>query len=50
MNPLHFFTLGYYPEYLFIGVIFGIIIGLYAYFRVKYSLNKLSYQKRKKLV
>ena len=19
MNPIHFFTLGYYPEYLFIG-------------------------------
>ena len=37
MNPIHFFTLGYYTEYLFIGVIWGIIIGFYTYFRVKYN-------------
>ncbi len=49
MNPLHFFTLGYYPEYLFIGVIFGIIIGLYVYFRVKYSLNNTELSKKKKI-
>ena len=49
MNPLHFFTLGYYPEYLFIGVIFGIIIGVYAYFRVKYSLNNTNLSKKKKI-
>ncbi|WP_298523528.1 metallophosphoesterase [uncultured Methanobrevibacter sp.] len=49
MNPLHFFTLGYYPEYLFIGIIFGIIIGLYAYFRVKYSLNNTELSKKKKI-
>ena len=30
MNPVHFFILGYYPEYLYTGVIFGIIIGVYA--------------------
>ena len=39
MNPIHFFTLGYYPEYLFIGIIWGIIIGFYTHFRVKYALN-----------
>ena len=49
MNPLHFFTLGYYPEYLFIGVIFGIVIGVYAYFRVKYSLNNTNLSKKKKI-
>ena len=49
MNPLHFFTLGYYPEYLFIGVIFGIIIGVYTYFRVKYSLKNTKLSKKKKI-
>lgn len=49
MNPLHFFTLGYYPEYLFIGVIFGIVIGVYAYFRVRYSLNNTNLSKKKKI-
>lgn len=49
MNPIHFFTLGYYQEYLFIGIIFGIIIGIYAYFRVKYALNKVDLSKNKKL-
>ena len=39
MNPIHFFTLGYYPEYLLIGIIFGIVIGSYSFFRVKYALN-----------
>ena len=39
MNPIHFFTLGYYPEYLLIGIIFGIVIGPYSFFRVKYALN-----------
>ena len=50
MNPLHFFTLGYYPEYLFIGIIFGIIIGVYGYFRVNYSLNNNALSKKKKLI
>ncbi|WP_407422891.1 metallophosphoesterase [Methanobrevibacter sp.] len=49
MNPIHFFTLGYYPEYLFIGVIWGIIIGFYAFFRVKYALNNSNLSKNKKL-
>lgn len=46
MNPIHFFTLGYYQEYLFIGIIFGIIIGVYVYFRVKYILTKVIYPNR----
>ena len=49
MNPIHFFTLGYYQEYLLIGIIFGIIIGVYAYLRIKYSLNNLDLSKNKKL-
>ena len=49
MNPIHFFTLGYYPEYLFIGVMFGIVIGAYAYFRVRYSLKDSEISKNKKL-
>jgi len=49
MDPIHFFTLGYYPEYLFIGIIFGIVIGVYAYFRVKYSLNNSKLSKKKRL-
>ena len=49
MNPIHFFTLGYYQEYLFIGIVFGIIIGAYAYFRIKYSLNNSKLSKNKKL-
>lgn len=49
MNPIHFFTLGYYPEYLFIGVMFGIVIGAYAYFRVRYSLKDSEMSKNKKL-
>lgn len=49
MNPIHFFTLGYYQEYLFIGVMFGIVIGAYAYFRVRYSLKDSKMSKNKKL-
>ena len=48
MNPIHIFTLGYLEENLGLGVAFGILIGLYAFFRIKYSLNdsKLSKNKR----
>ena len=49
MNLLHFFTLGYYPEYLFIGIIFGIVIGIYGFFRVRYSLNSTKLSKKKKI-
>ena len=49
MNPIHFFTLGYYSEYLFIGVMFGIVISAYAYFRVRYSLKDSKMSKNKKL-
>jgi len=50
MDPIHFFTLGYYPEYLFIGIIWGIIIGFYTHFRVKYALNNSKLSKNKKLI
>ena len=49
MNPIHFFTLGYSPEYLFIGVMFGIVISAYACFRVRYSLKDSEMSKNKKL-
>ena len=47
MNPIHFFTLGYYPQYLLIGIIFGIVIGSYSFFRVKYALNDSGLSKNK---
>ena len=49
MNPIHLFTLGYSQEYLFIGIIFGVIIGAYSYFRVKYALSGSGLSKNKKL-
>ena len=49
MNPIHFFTLGYFSEYLFIGVIWGIIIGFYTYLRVKYALSNTKLSKNKKI-
>ena len=49
MNPIHFFTLGYFSEYLFIGVIWGIVIGFYTYLRVKYSLSNTKLSKNKKI-
>lgn len=48
MNPIHFFTLGYFNEYLIIGIIFGIIIGTYSFFRIKYSLKSSDLSKNKK--
>ena len=47
MNPIHFFTLGFFPEYLIMGIIFGILIGLYSFFRVKYALNDSNLSKNK---
>ena len=49
MNPIHFFTLGYFDEYLPIGIVFGIVIGLYAFFRIKYALSDSKWSKNKKL-
>ncbi|MEE1156791.1 MAG: metallophosphoesterase, partial [Methanobrevibacter sp.] len=45
----HFFTLGYFSEYLFIGVIWGIVIGFYTYLRVKYALSNTKLSKNKKI-
>lgn len=50
MNPIHFFTLGYYSEYLLIGIIIGIIIGIYAFFRVRYALNDSKLSKNKIII
>ncbi len=50
MNHLHFFTLGYYPQYLPIGIIFGIVIGIYSFFRVKYAFNDSKLSKNKILI
>ena len=50
MNPIHFFTLGFYPQYLFIGIIFGIVIGTYSFFRVKYALNDSRLSKNKVII
>ena len=48
MNPIHFFTLGYFQEYLIVGIIFGIIIGTYSFFRIRYSLKSSDLSKNKK--
>lgn len=48
MNPIHLFTLGFFEEYLIIGIIFGIIIGAYSFFRIKYSLKDSDLSKNKK--
>ena len=50
MNPIHFFTLGYYPEYLLIGIVIGIVIGIYAFFRVKFALNDSKLSKNKVMI
>ena len=50
MNPTHFFTLGYYPEYLLTGIIIGIVIGIYAFFRVRYALNDSKLSKNKVMI
>lgn len=49
MNPIHFFTLGYFPEYLGIGIFLGIIIGAYSFFRVKHALSDTDLSKNKKI-
>ncbi|WP_295722298.1 metallophosphoesterase [uncultured Methanobrevibacter sp.] len=50
MDPIHFYTLGYLTEYLMVGIIFGIIIGLYALFRVYFSINDFKLSKNKKII
>lgn len=47
MNPIHIFTLGYFQQYLIIGVIFGIIIGSYAFLRIRYALSDSALSKNK---
>lgn len=49
MNPIQYFTIGYRPEFLFIGIILGVIFGIYAYFRVRYALKDSKMSKNKKL-
>ena len=49
MNPIHFFTLGFFPEYLVNGIILGILIGSYSFLRVKYSLNDSNLSKNKQI-
>lgn len=50
MKLIHFFTLGYYPEYLMIGMMFGIVIGIYAFFRIRYALNDSNLSKNKRMI
>ncbi|WP_292881675.1 metallophosphoesterase [Methanobrevibacter sp. UBA188] len=50
MNPIHFFTLGFLPEYLVMGIILGILIGSYSFFRVKYALNDTKLTKNKQIM
>ena len=48
MFPVQFFSLGYYEEYLPIGIIFGIIVGLYLFFRLRYALKDSDLSKTKR--
>lgn len=50
MNPIHFFTLGYFEEYLIIGILFGVVIGFYAFFRIRYAINDSVLSKNKKMI
>ena len=50
MNPIHFFTLGFLQEYLFLGIIFGILIGSYSFFRVKYAFNDGTLSKNQQII
>ena len=50
MNLIHFFTLGFFPEYIVMGIILGILIGIYALFRVKYALNDSNLSKNKQII
>lgn len=49
MNPIQYFTIGYRPEFLFIGILLGVIFGIYVYFRVRYALKDSEMSKNKKL-
>lgn len=50
MNLIQFFSLGYYPEYLVMGIVLGILIATYSFFRVKYSLNNVNLTKNKQII
>lgn len=50
MNLIHFFTLGFFPEYIVMGIILGILIGIYTLFRVKYGLNDSNLSKNKQII
>lgn len=47
MKPIHFFTLGFFQEYLIMGILFGVVIGLYSFFRIRYSLKDSKLSKNK---
>ncbi len=50
MNPIDFFTLGYFGRYYIIAIILGIIIGVYTLFRVYFALNDFKLLKIKKII
>ena len=50
MNLIHFFTLGFFPEYIVMGIILSILIGIYTLFRVKYALNDSNLSKNKQII
>ena len=50
MNLIQFFSLGYYPEYLVMGIVLGILIATYSFFRVKYFLNNVNLTKNKQII
>ena len=50
MNPVHLVTLGFLQEYLFIGIILGILIGAYSFFRVKYAFSDDNLSKNKQII
>ena len=50
MYSIPFFTLVFYPEYLVIGIVLGILIGAYSFFRVNYALNNVNLSKNKQII
>ena len=50
MTPIQFYTLGYFEQYLIIGIILGIIIGLYALFRIYLGTKDSKISKNKRIV
>ncbi|MDO5850360.1 MAG: metallophosphoesterase [Methanobacteriaceae archaeon] len=50
MNLIHFFTLGFRPNYLIEGLIIGIVIAIYAFFRLSSLFSYYNMSKKNSLI